>query len=384
MRVIRERIKRTKRAQRFRTPEARVVARVETSTEGTILHIGDRKVVTRLIDRSQPTHDVHDYAAFALAAVSMSRNIEIDIDFPISIVMAKRLEKIAQVYRLWSIDMLAPMRVNVKEAVDTTPEPRQGGVICLSGGLDSMFAAIEAKQEGAVDHALLIAGADYETAAAHGFVELQQRVGGIAEKLGLNLMTVETDLRRVGFEWQMLHGFALAYCLHFLSPLVARGAFALDYTIYQDLMRAPWGNNSAIPPLCSTDHFQLRGYGLYSDRVEKLRRVTETDESLLHHLSICYSDTSTGGNCGRCRKCLLTRAALVAIGASEQGLFSETPDIADGIATLPLPTKIPGIRGVMARAAELADTLPDGRLRDTFVTMEEQLRARYLALMPPN
>ena len=108
----------------------------------------------------------------------------------------------------------------------------------------------------------------------------------------------------------------------------------------------------------------------------------EYDDKLLEHLSVCYTNKSIGGNCGKCPKCIQTRIALEVVGTNGRGLFEAEPDLVKAAKKFETPKKLSAVRGRMARTTELVDALPDGGLRDALIAFETKLRWRFHALMP--
>lgn len=377
-----KKIRKFRRLHRFQNPDLSCSVQLEVHPDKSVLRAGPAEVFLRSPESGQHAPRNNDFAVFALCALSMSKNWEITVDFAVTESAVEQCRKIANAYRLWSIEVLAPLRLQFRNVVPSDAATSEPGIICISGGLDSMDAAIEAVQAGKTSSALLVAGADYETASHPGFVELRERVRKISDTLGLDLRVVETNLRAVGFHWDMLHGFNLAFCLHAQSAHCGFGTFAQDNNAIQDLFRMPWGNLNVMPELFSTASFPVTTAGTAKDRVGKLRTVLEFDDTLLEHLSVCYSDRSTGGNCGRCPKCVEMRITLQALGEGGKGLFEAEPDLVEAVKTFKVPRRVSGIRGRMARTAELVDALPDGALRDAMLGFENKLRWRYHALMP--
>jgi len=356
-----------------------VIATVQQEGSFARIKFGDQTLTYNILNHDLAQHETYDFAALIMAAFSMSHNIEIELSFKISKTMAQRLVDIEKVYGLWSLDTLAPLRVNTTAIVDPDlPTTRlKSGVICLSGGLDSLSAAISATQSNSVSHALLIAGADYPSAQDPGFLQLKDRVGRLSSRLKLKTLIMETNVRQLGINWDMMHGFNLGACLHFLSPYLSHGSFAQDDTSYQQRFRGPWGNFSYVPTLLRTEGFDLQTYGEEFDRVDKLRHVLEYDERLLSDLSVCFADKTLGGNCGRCFKCVITRAGFHALDIPQKDCFVDTSSIATAVKAFRTPRKMSAVRGQMIRCSELLAVLPDGEVRDAFVQMNKRLHRRY-------
>ena len=374
-----KKFKKLQRIRSFGAPKERVTATIEQSNHGCVLNLGHREVILDVHSFAALRHDVFDFAVFAMAAISMSQNIEIDAHFPVSESVAERLPEIKKVFGLWSVDTLAPLRLNLRNVVPSpsSVQAREIGIICLSGGLDSMSAAISAVAQGGASHALLIAGADYKTSKDIGFIELKERVLSIASRLGLELVVVETNIRKVGIEWGMTHGLNLGFCLNYLSPIFEKGLFAQDFTAFQDGFVAPWGNFNALPTLLSTETFPIKTLGIDVDRVEKLRRVQQFDEQLLDDLTVCYADKKIGGNCGRCTKCTVTRAAFYAHGISDEHRFNQRADLVSALGKLKKPKNFSQARVQMVRNSELLAVLKDGAVKDAVNQYDARVRAVY-------
>ncbi|WP_299652509.1 hypothetical protein [uncultured Tateyamaria sp.] len=374
--------RRISRYHELQTAEHDWSVREEIEGPNTTLSYGPYSFQMSVLNGVSELPGLRDHTALALAGVSMSINAQLTYDGPVSKGMARQIDELSNAYRLWTIDGLAPLRLSLSNVVDDE-HPRndiaQTGVICLSGGLDSMYAALQAKEDGDVHHALLVAGLDYDSSTAPGFVELRARVENIARAFGFEMLFVNSSIRDNKYVWSQMHGLNLGACLNLFSDQFKFGVIAQDNTTVQNLHRHPWGNHIALDGLMSTERFGIRTYGQNADRVEKLRRILEWNEDVVRHLSVCFSDRSTGGNCGHCPKCCRLRATFEALGVSDNGLFETYPDLATCFREMKVPRKIAAIRGMMCRTSEVAIALQDGATRDAVVGLENRLREAFVA-----
>jgi hypothetical protein len=334
----------------------------------------------RLVEGCWRQPAMNDFAAYSLAALSMSNGVGFRLNAPVSMDVSGQIARLTDIYRFWAIRKLAPLRLELPEIVQSvTPQAREdSGIICLSGGIDSTYAAIKESHIGTISHGLLIAGADYPNAGAQGFRELRGRVGKIADRLGLQVSIIETDIRKHRLNWDMMHGFVLASCLHAMSARHNKARIALDYAGYQELFAHPWGNNSALPQYFSTPSFPISGVGREKRRVDKLADIAAFDSELLNSLSICFSSTETGGNCGRCPKCISTRLLFHALNLNQEAVFQSTSSLESVVDRMSVPKSFMAIRSRYLRVAETLDALPSGRLRDKLSNYEGDLRRSYL------
>lgn len=366
---------------RFRreSPE-RVRASVVRSPDGVAVRIGSREfsigskeIANRL--------EIADFALYGLAAVGMSHDLEIEFDGPVTSSALAQVNAFGAIWALWHTRAprsLHPLRITASEVVADPPSTGSGGgVLCLSGGVDSTYAARTAPPESRFTCGMLIAGADYASEGDAQFRALELRVGRLAERLGLELRTVATDIRRLKIEYRMLHPLVLAMALHFASDEFSQGGFAADYTARQEHHVHPWGNNSVVAATLATDRFPIFHLGGNAGRSEKVRAIAADERNLMPLLSVCARDISSSGNCGRCEKCVRTKLNLMT------GGFDFAAGFVDGTSPLLLLDRLPIDRShsklIRAEVAlqDIADDLRDEAARAIVLRRLERVRSAH-------
>jgi hypothetical protein len=134
----------------------------------------------------------------------------------------------------------------------------------------------------------------------------------VADTLGLPVARLHTNLRTVAERWirwedahgAVLIGTALALGRSLTSLLIAPTSPATG--------TAAFGSHPELDPLWSTAHTTVVAADPRGSRVDRLRRIVRRPE-MLRTLKFCWASDQRG-NCGRCRKCLMTASAFVAIG----------------------------------------------------------------------
>ncbi|MDT8344876.1 MAG: hypothetical protein RQ752_10655 [Thermohalobaculum sp.] len=324
-----------------------------------------------------------DFALFGLAAISMSDNIEITLHQPVTASAAESLERLTYTYRSFTLASLAPLRLRLTTVLPDPPVPATGRkILCLSGGIDSTAAAIEAVTRHGYTHALLVAGADYASAAQPGFADLRMRVERNAARLGLQLLVVETGIRALAVDWELTHALCLAMCLHALDGQFDAGGVGADVPEAGDLIQHPWGSGHAVFGLLGTRTLPIDRFNHTLRRPEKLARIVAHEPGLAHELSFCWRDTTIGGNCGACFKCMRTRMNFIAIGADATGLFRDTPDILTYVRALSVPKSFKDLRIALYHLGETHHFLPDGPLKAALGHHVDALREAYVRAMP--
>lgn len=320
--------------------------------------------VEKSCSRTDTPAETVDFAIFGLAIISVSFGVRIHIQQPVSRSVVGQFERLATGLSVLKLPKTLPLRLSFGAIVDDKPAGGRDKIICVSGGVDSLAAAIRAKQQDEFTHALLIAGADYKEGSA-GFRDLHDRVSKICDRLDLGLEIVSTNIRSIKFNWNMLHAVNLAMCLNMFSDRFSSGAYALDNTALQDLARHPWGNSAPLASLLTSEAFPIKAYDHDTDRVQKLKRIAEYDLGLLSLLSVCWRDKSQGGNCGKCTKCVQTRLVFACLGLDEKLAFPDVLPIGQ-VLDIKTPSNLYAHRGVVIRNSEILEHLPDGRIRQAF------------------
>jgi hypothetical protein len=175
-----------------------------------------------------------------------------------------------------------------------------------------------------VSHLLLVRGFDIGLNNDVLWSAATKRAGQVAEGLGKQLITCETNLREIADKrragWgRRFEGDFWGRCLH--GAALASVALALRKTVGELIVPAthtyaemkPWGSSPLLDPLWSDGHLRIVHDGCEANRVEKVRRIADSD-LVLETLRVCYHDTSEI-NCGHCEKCLRTMMALRVCGA---------------------------------------------------------------------
>ncbi len=346
---------------------------------GATVEIGARSFVVRG-GPERASQELVDFALYGAAGVAMTHNITLEVDQPVSRGALSNLRRIARMLRLWCVPGIHPQEIVAHNVVEDPPATEGAGVMCLSGGLDSTYVALDARERHGLDGALLVAGADYARSESAGFRDLRQRVERIAAVTGLELSIVETDVRELGFHWGMFHTLNLAMCLHFVSPAYGFGVIAAGYELAEQFNVHPWGENRAIVEQFGTPAFPISYLGQELGRTARARAIASDPRGLVEHLSVCWQDTQTGGNCGDCEKCVRSKLNFAAAGGPIPPIFANDGDLVEQVDALRLPRRPAKLRNMMVFLLDVHSELPDGDLRERvgskLQSLERRLRRR--------
>ena len=106
------------------------------------------------------------------------------------------------------------------------------------------------------------------------------------------------------------HGFILAGVAFLFREHFSKVCLAADYNLVQQMVTFPWGTNFITNKFFKGDGFELETKNSEMGRAEKIA-------SLIHHptalssLVFCGDGKHRPNNCGRCSKCVRTKAMFL-------------------------------------------------------------------------
>jgi hypothetical protein len=177
--------------------------------------------------------------------------------------------------------------------------------VLFSGGVDSFYTVLRRRRE--IDALVFVHGLDVrlDDPLRESVVD---GVRAAASELGLGLVEVATDVRRVTdryVAWEDSHGAALAAVAHLLSDRFHTAVVPATST-YDALY--PLGSHPLVDPLWSSERVRLVHDGCEADRVQKTAHIA-TSPVARRWLRVCPRYGGEPYNCGRCEKCVRTMVA---------------------------------------------------------------------------
>ncbi len=354
-------------------------ARVDLRWEGRTAHVtvGPHSFFVRSDMVEEPAEVDSDFALFGAAAIAQSHNLRLVSDLEFSSTAIEAVKTANQIVESWHVRLSYPINVETlpqRTSRSIPDEQRLPGLICLSGGVDSTYAAIRSSEAGKISHGMLISGADYPTRDDTGFQKLLPRVRKIGDALGLETFVTETSIRHRRIQWSMTHVNVLAMCMVFHKHLFQKGFIGSDFTLSQEFGYHPWGNTAPLVQALSTPDFPIRQAGNDLGRTRKVGAIAKEHPDLMAKVSVCLSGFESGRNCGVCAKCLRTRLNLSAMGVEYDGLFDSHADLASAAASIPFPKHQAKRRQLLVFMLDIQNDMPSGPVKDALDTRIETLK----------
>lgn len=226
----------------------------------------------------------------------------------------------------WRPGVYQIVTITVDEVSDASTTSRRA-LAAFSGGVDAAFT-VRRHTTGAagwqtldLSAALLVHGYDIPISQPDVFRRARERARQMLEGQGLDLLTVSTNLRDLGQNWEDVCGLAIASALALHTPDYGVGLIGSSEAY--DAMVIPWGSNPVTDHLCSTGLIEIRHDGAGFNRSEKAASLVDWPEAL-NLLRVCWAGDMLDRNCGICEKCARTRENFRIAGMENPPCFSET------------------------------------------------------------
>ena len=271
--------------------------------------------------------------SFLLATIfiAMREKKTLHIHGEISPSLARNLEEFQAIWSCWkperyqSVEIFADVEKESPQ-IDDTPI----AISAFSGGVDSCFTAFRhakklcGRRSENLQAGLLIHGFDIALDRPDFFNNSVHKSQLLLDSIGVDLLTVATNFRSLGQDWEDSFAAAAASCLTLFKKKYSIGLFGSGAP-YQALV-TPWVSHPASAHLLSSRSFEFILDGSEFSRIEKVGKIADWAEAR-KYLRVCWEGSMQDRNCGKCRKCLHTILYFRAVGGGFPECFDE--DISD-------------------------------------------------------
>lgn len=278
---------------------------------------GPRRVFFEITgDVLPPPLEVHDFAVLSALIVAMREGRPIHVEGPVTERLIRGLEEFQEAWTLWR-RKYTPVRITADQIIQGGPHSTRRGVFAFSGGVDGTFALLRHHKARAGLRtarpvaAMLVHGFDIPLGEQGAFERARRSVADVIGALGLPLAIVRTNWRsEASWVWPQEYLAGLSACLHQFRGIANVGVLGAgeDYAHLEQ----PWGSNNPITNhLLSGSGFEIHTEGAGFTRTQRVGLICDYPE-IAAKLRVCWEGPVTGGNCGRCEKCIRTKLNFMA------------------------------------------------------------------------
>lgn len=258
-----------------------------------------------------------NFAAVAMLPYAMRTGEDLHVVGQLDGVLWDNLEDLVEAWSMWRPDLFRRIRIFADDVSTHRSDPDKGAAVMFSGGVDATFALVANQtrllghRSSHIGYGLLVHGFDIPLERTDWFQAAFLHAKQVLTSFEVQALTVSTNWRKHGFNWEMGFGFGVAAVLHQLDASCSKGLWAADEPFDHEII--PWGSNSISNPLMGGVNFPVRAVGMGHNRNEKVAHVARFD-SVREHLRVCWRHPENGQNCGVCEKCVRTRLNFMCAG----------------------------------------------------------------------
>jgi hypothetical protein len=265
-----------------------------------------------------PPLEVHDFAVLSALIVAMREGRPMHVEGPVTEGLIRGLEEFQEAWALWRTKY-TPVRITADQVIPAERQSTRRGIFAFSGGVDGTFALLRHHKARAGLRtarpvaAMLVHGFDIALDEQQAFDRARGNVSDVIGALGMPLAIVRTNWRGEACKvWPQEYLAGLSACLHQFRGLANVGVLGAgeDYANLEQ----PWGSNNPITNhLLSGSGFEIHTEGGGFTRTQRVGLICDYPE-IAAKLRVCWEGPKTGGNCGRCEKCIRTKLNFMANG----------------------------------------------------------------------
>ena len=264
--------------------ETEAVARSIRASEGELdytFEVGDAAHQIRF-RTSLPVVPPADAAAVASLLPAMATAQALRVDTPIGEATLDSMREVQAVLRSWARSAAwvraLPFGSEIALRCPTRrgPSPSTGDAVAafFSGGVDSLSTVLRHPE---ITHVINVVGFDTEPVPSQINATVRERIADAARELGKELITVETDLRRMSDRyvlWPVYYGSAMGAVAQLLSDRLSRVLVAGGVTygaLYEN------GSHPLLDHLWGADRIEVVHDGASLVRAAKVERLAESE-----------------------------------------------------------------------------------------------------------
>jgi hypothetical protein len=259
---------------------------------------------------------------------------EFSIEGDMSASLVANLDRFVEAWCCWRPELFRRVCLVPQNVMDDSEVSiNSDSLACFSGGLDACFTlyrhrkGLAGAQNLDIKACLFVHGADIRIDHES---EFRQSLGPCMELVSdlavPQLFVVRTNFR----EMRCPYGTAFLSLLAACMRAVGRdyGNLVLGSDLPFNFFGCPWGSNPVSNHYLSSNNKRLVTDGLGYGRTAKAALVSEWPLAL-DRLRVCFSDSTPGGNCGKCSKCRRTYMNFLSAGSEVPRCMPPIPENCD-------------------------------------------------------
>jgi len=250
-----------------------------------------------------------DPFVLALLCPAMQAPADLVVHGQVSPSLLRHLDEFQSAWALWRPDIYTKIEILADTEMESPKVGESRAITAYSGGVDSNFTIFRhrslpaSRQTLNLQAALFVHGFDITLRKQDDFERVCLNVKPMLDSLGVTLIPIATNQKKLAGGWHDSHGISIASALSLFQGGFNTGLIPSTYPYNR--LYLPHGSNPVTDWLCSSTAFEIQHDGAGWSRFDKVRILNEWPE-LRQHLRVCLVGERKDRNCGKCEKCIRT------------------------------------------------------------------------------
>jgi hypothetical protein len=270
---------------------------------------------------------------FVVATIflAMHQGTDLIVHGEVSPSLLQNLAEFQAAWHCWRPQLYQQIEITAEIEREQIPVNSDQVIAAFSGGVDASFTMWRHRMKHCgrysrnIQAGLIINGFDIPLSQQEVFNSALQKSREMLTSLGVELIPMSTNFREFQQDWEDVFGTAIASCLMLLQRGYNTGLIGSSDP-YQAL-NLPYGSNPITDSLLSSNAFKIICDGAAFTRLQKVQEIANWKEACTN-LRVCWQNSQSDKNCGRCEKCIRTILNFRVMGIALPPCFEEdvTPD----------------------------------------------------------
>lgn len=294
-----------------------------------------------------PILETYDFAIWGFLPIAMRLGKDIYIEGVVSTKTIESAHEVSSIWANWLPNIYQSISIKARKILDVSmPIEHEKHLTFFSGGIDSTYSSYKSYLKNGKDSdCLTVHGMDYKFDDSEKFNELFRQTEEFRKMVFDRSRVIKTDAYSLYSRYgcnpkggHVTHIFSLFSCGSLFEEY-SQYRIAADYRLDQQFAVHPYGSNTASNRMMQNFKGSLI---TLDDDITRSKKTTYLSQSELDltTLSICVNYKFRPKNCGKCSKCMRTKAMFYAQNNSIPDVFADMSFNEGWHSSISLTTKI--------------------------------------------
>ncbi|MFB8791396.1 MAG: hypothetical protein U7123_21810 [Potamolinea sp.] len=265
---------------------------------------------------------------FVVATIflAMQQGTDLIVHGEVSPSLLQNLAEFQAAWHCWRPQLYQQIEITADVEREQDKIDSDQAIAAFSGGVDASFTMWRHRMKRCsrwqrnIQAGLIIHGFDIPLTQQEIFNRAFHKSREMLTSLDVELIPIATNFRELPQDWEDAFGTAIASCLMLLQGGYNTGLIGSSDPYHS--LNLPYGSNPITDSLLSSNTFQIICDGSAFTRLQKVEEIANWEQACTN-LRVCWQNSQSDKNCGRCEKCIRTILNFRVMGVGLPPCFAE-------------------------------------------------------------